>query len=185
MLQKKEISHLPERIEETHPPEDKIIIVINYKTYDFPLNRKPISIGQNASCNCQIEDNRLYDHHMQIKYVNDKIIITDLTGHNKISVNHKSLDENDEHFLEIDDLISLTSDGPFFQFHDGNQLIYESSLDQEKPQKKITEIVIPDQLPDDIVQKNLNRDLVKTIAVISIVFFILFLIIVIFNIKLE
>jgi len=162
---------------------EEINIVIDDKVFGYSTNTAPITIGKNNSCSCHIEDQRLCDTHMQIKYEKKQFLIKDLTGANIIKINNLRLNEDCEQALDLDDVIALTPEGPFFQFHAGNLLIKKtdseqqrSNIEQQNNQENIS-MLISSPFPEDNYQKTIKYELIKTISIISAFGLTIFLII--------
>ena len=86
----------------------------NYGPSVKSFNKLPITVGKNPGCDFIIMRPPILDEHIQIFYLQKKYWLKDLTGQSLVVINQTPV--QNESALESDDIIALTSEGPFFRY---------------------------------------------------------------------
>ena len=87
----------------------------------------PVTIGKNPSCDFLIDRPDLLDQHIQIFFHQNGYWLKDLSGRQIVSVNGNPVKKLAA--LSPSDIISLTANGPAFQFHAGGRLIEHKAIE--------------------------------------------------------
>lgn len=94
------------------------------------FNELPVTIGKSPDCDFTLNDPAILDQHAQIFFSQDRYWVKDLTGQNLVSINQQPI--NFQAPLIPDSIISLSSQGPLFQFRRGGQLVEIEAGELEK-----------------------------------------------------
>jgi pSer/pThr/pTyr-binding forkhead associated (FHA) protein len=95
-------------------------LMIQYGPTLRSFNELPVTIGQGARCDFVLNHPAIFERHAQVFFHQDQYWIKDLSGKNPILINGRPVDQ--EAILEPDCRLSLSSQGPDFQFLGGGHL---------------------------------------------------------------
>ncbi len=113
--------HRPPTEKHPHEPaEDRSVtsarqpFVIQFGAMIKSYNTLPITLGSGADCDFVIAHRAVLSHHAQIYYAGQQYYIKDLTGRGLVAINGTPV--NDGAAMPPDTCISLSGQGPMFQF---------------------------------------------------------------------
>jgi len=129
----------------------KAPLIVQYGPTLNSYKELPITIGNGPACDFLLTHPSIMDSHAQIFFAGDQYWIKDLTGKRCISINSQAIDL--QAALKVNDVISLSPQGPIFRFLGQGRLAeYEEPVEEDP-------IPMPDQdqpmnqPEDDKVQK--------------------------------
>jgi pSer/pThr/pTyr-binding forkhead associated (FHA) protein len=104
-------------------------VVIQYGPTLQSFKTVPVTIGKSPNADFVLDHEAILDRHAQIFFYQNEYWARDLTGQNKVLVNHKPIDVQAP--LAADDELALSSEGPFFRFLGGGRLAEIEQLPPE------------------------------------------------------
>jgi pSer/pThr/pTyr-binding forkhead associated (FHA) protein len=100
--------------------KEKVTLIIQHGPTLQSFNDLPIVIGRNVKCNFIIDQSSIRDQHAQIFFYENKFWIKDLTGKQCLRINGNPV--IDQRALVIEDILTLSDQGPSFRFLGGGRL---------------------------------------------------------------
>jgi pSer/pThr/pTyr-binding forkhead associated (FHA) protein len=119
-----------ERGVEAAVEERQAPVVIQYGPTLQSFKTVPVTIGKSPNADFVLDHGSVLDRHAQIFFYQNEYWARDLTGQNKVLVNHKPIDVQAP--LAADDELALSSEGPFFRFLGGGRL---AEIEQPSPEE--------------------------------------------------
>jgi len=103
-------------------PEEpvKITLDVQYGPAIKRFKNLPITMGKNPECDFVLNHPDVYEHHIRIIFSQGQYGVKDITGKDMVLINGEPVKTHA--FLRADDRLSLTRNGPHFQFCEGGRL---------------------------------------------------------------
>jgi pSer/pThr/pTyr-binding forkhead associated (FHA) protein len=121
----------PEQPREISIQKVKVPLVIQYGPTLRSFNELPVTIGKSPKSDFFIDSPSIYDLHAQVFFSQDHYWIKDLTGQKQVHINMRPVDV--QHPLDVNDEVSLSSQGPVFRFLGQGRLAEVEEAPVEEP----------------------------------------------------